>query len=148
VSTPETPVVIDPEVLAAARALYRAYAAEDSADAERAASARYDAAAAVYALTPEQAVFLAGRDAGEAGRALIVLPRVDVERNDDMRGDRYRAEDRPPADGWYVLGTDHVVFGGTGDISPDEAFRFAAALVSQAYAVKAAQAEQGGGDDA
>lgn len=143
--TPETPVVIDPEVLVAARALYRAYAAEDSADAERTASARYDAAAAVYALTPEQAAFMAGQDAGDVGHAPIVLPRVDVEQDADMRGDPHGAESRPHADGWYVLdGTGHVVFGGTGHITADEALRFAAALVSQSYAVKAAQAEQGG----
>lgn len=67
-STPETPIVIDPEVLAAARALYRAYAAEGSESAEQAAHTRYQVAAALYALTPEQATFLAGHTA-EAAQA-------------------------------------------------------------------------------
>lgn len=64
----QTPVVIDPEVLAAARALYRAYAHEGSESAEQAAHTRYQVAAALYALTPEQATFLAGHTA-EAAQA-------------------------------------------------------------------------------
>src|SRR5690606_19720970 len=121
---------------------------EGSTDAERAASGRYGASGAGCAVTPGQAVVPAGLAPGDAGRALSPLPRADGARDDAMRGDRYRAENRPPVDSEFVLGADPAGFRGTGHISPDEAFRFAAALVSQAYAVKAAQAEQGGGDDA
>jgi hypothetical protein len=59
----EDPVVVaSPELLAAARALYRAHVKEGSESADQAAHTRYEVAAALYALTPEQVAVLAGDD--------------------------------------------------------------------------------------
>ncbi|GAA2861134.1 hypothetical protein [Nonomuraea rubra] len=80
---------------------------------------------------------------GEPGP--IVLDRPDITDSSAVTGPRFGEEAGESAEnGWSVFATDHVLFGGTGHISPAEARRFAAALVATADALEAAQAQTGG----
>jgi len=56
-----------PEFLRAARALYRAHVTAGSLTADQAAHVRYEVAAALYALTPDQVAILAGHDCHQGG---------------------------------------------------------------------------------
>jgi hypothetical protein len=73
----------------------------------------------------------------------IVLDRPDITDPAAVSGPRF-GEDAGESleNGWSLFPTDHIVFGGTGHISPAEARRFAAALVATADALEAAHAEE------
>ncbi|MFB4265380.1 hypothetical protein [Nonomuraea sp. GTA35] len=75
----------------------------------------------------------------------IVLERPDISNPSAVTGPRFGEEAGESVEhGWSVFATDHVLFGGTGHVSPAEARRFAAALVATADALEAAQAQTGG----
>lgn len=73
----------------------------------------------------------------------IVLERPEITDPRSVTGPRFGEEvGESLENGWSVFATNHVLFGGTGHISPAEARRFAAALVAIADALEASQAEQ------
>lgn len=83
----------------------------------------------------------------EGEESPIVLERPDITDPSAVTGPRFGEEAGDSfGHGWSVFATNHVLFGGTGHISPAEARRFAAALVATADALEAAQAQTGGDD--
>lgn len=80
----------------------------------------------------------------EGETAPIVLERPEITDPSAVTGPRFGEEvGESLENGWSVFATNHVLFGGTGHISPAEARRFAAALVATADALEATQAQTG-----
>ncbi|MEO3869405.1 hypothetical protein ABGB18_11285 [Nonomuraea sp. B12E4] len=79
----------------------------------------------------------------EGETAPILLERPEITNPEAMHGPRFGEETGESMEnGWSVFATNHVLFGGSGHISPAETRRFAAALVATADALEAAQAEE------